>query len=173
MSYGEKDHGGTVRGFAKQPEGLSLEDKASEAIGKALDEFAEKGYITARPINVGDVDSVIEKHAKEIGEPLNNKSMYFTNDALEHTDRDFKKELGKAVGREKLMSFPKDKYSMNIYYDTKTKRYTYANSDSKFVLQPNQRVRLKNGKEAVVSLVTASKIESMEEFNMANYIKLK
>ena len=82
MSYGEKDHGGTVRGLTQQPERLSLEDKASEAIGKALDEFAEKGYITARPINVGDVDSVIEKHAKEIGEPLENKSMYFTNDAL-------------------------------------------------------------------------------------------
>lgn len=173
MSYGEKDHGGTVRGLTQQPEGLSLEDKASEAIGKALDEFAEKGFITARPINVGDVDGVIEKHAKEIGNPLENKSMYFTNKGLQHTDRDFKKALGKDVGREKLMSFPKDKHSMSIYYDTDTKRYTYANNESKFVLEPNRRVKLRNGKEAVVTLVTASKIESMQEFNMANYVKLK
>ena len=99
--------------------------------------------------------------------------MYFTNKGLQHTDRDFKKALGKDVGREKLMSFPKDKHSMSIYYDTDTKRYTYANNESKFVLEPNRRVKLRNGKEAVVTLVTASKIESMQEFNMANYVKLK
>lgn len=173
MSYGEKEHGGTVRGISQQPEGLSLEDKAAEAIGKALDEFADKGFITARPINVGEVDSVIEEHAKGMGSPLENRTMYFTNDALEHTQRDFKKGLGKAVSREDLMSFPKSKSSMNIFYDTNTGNYTYANNHSKFVLRPNQRVKLKNGKEAVVSLVTASETGSMQEFNMANYVKLK
>ena len=151
----------------------SVEQKAYEAIGLAYDEFKEKGYITSHPILVGIVDDAVVFHAQEFGKPIKNKAIYFKNDELEHIWRDSKLTSGIAVSKEDVQSFPFTKSHMSIYYDSETKRYTYTDMKNKFVLETNVRIKLDNGKKEVVTLVTASKLRGVDEFEMRKYTKIK
>ena len=154
-------------------ENNNIEQQAYEAIGLAYNEFKEKGCITARPICVGDVDDEVVNHAKEYGIPLISKGIYFNNDALEHIWRDSKVRSGIAVSKEDVQEFPFTKAYMTVYYDTETKRYTYTDLRNKFILETNVKIKLDNGKKEVVTLVTASKLRGVDEFEMRKYIKIK
>lgn len=173
MSSADKGKGGGVRGGYQQPQGPSVEEKASEAIGKALDQWETEGKITTLPIRVGDVDKVIQEHAKANGNTLANNSMYFTGKGLSHSRRASKIRDGIAVSKEDFKKFPMNKSTMKIYYDKTTKNYTYTNGHNKFVLQTNVKVKLKNGKTSSSTLVTASKMRNDVEFAMSKYIRLK
>ena len=162
--------GGKSNSLAKQEERIKI---ASANIGNAIKEYNEKGYITSLPINVGKVENEVARHAKSIGKPLENNTMYFTGNALVHSMRDMKQNEGIAVSAKDFKAFPKTKSSMKVYYDKSTGNYTYTNGKNKFVLQPNVRVKLKNGKKSVVSLVTATKMRSVDEFNMGKYELIK
>lgn len=173
MSGTDKDYGGGVRIMHQQPQWQSAEDKASEAIGKALDQWENEGKITALPIRVGDVDKAVKEHAKGNGNPLANDSMYFTGKGLSHSRRASKIRDGIAVSKEDFKKFPQKKSSMKIYYDKTTNNYTYTDGRNKFVLQTNVKVKLKNGKISASTLVTASKLRDDTEFVMEKYIRLK
>lgn len=62
---------------------------------------------------------------------------------------------------------------MSVYYDIETRRYTYTDYKNKFVLEPNQKVKLANGRVYAVTLVTATKMRDSKEFNMRKYKKIK
>lgn len=169
----DKDHGGNVRGVNQQPQRLSFEERSSELIGKALDQWEKEGKITSLPIRVGAVDQVIRDHARENGHSLDSNSMYFTGKGLSHSRRESKIRDGLAVSKEDFKRFPADKSSMKIYYDKTTNNYTYTDGINKFVLQTNVKVKLRNGKISSSTLVTASKMRDATEFNMEKYIRLK
>ena len=152
---------------------LTIEQYAYDAIGAAYDEFKEKGYITAHPIFVGIIEDAIALHAQELRSPIKNKAIYFKNDALEHIWRDSKVNSGISVSKEDVQSFPFTKAKMDIYYDCETKRYTYTDYKNKFVLETNVKIKLDNGKKEVVTLVTASKLRGVDEFEMRKYTKIK
>ena len=152
---------------------VSTEQMASQNIANAIDELIAKGYITSRPILVGDVENEVADFANSIGNPLQNKSMYFTGGGITHALRDTKQNKGVAVDNEDFVSFPFSKSKMSIYYDTETKRYTYTDGKNKFIVEPNAKVKLKNEKEAVVSLITATKMRRTDEFCMDKYKKVK
>lgn len=151
----------------------AMAKKASENIGNAIEEYKEKGYITSLPINVGEVEKEVSAHAKSIGEPLENNTMYFTGNSMVHSLRDVKQNNGIAVTDKDFKDFPKAKSSMKVYYDISTGNYTYTDGKNKFILQPNVKVKLKNGKKSVVSLVTATKMRTGDEFNMGKYVLIK
>ena len=44
---------------------------------------------------------------------------------------------------------------------------------NKFVLETNVRIKLDNGKKEVVTLVTASKLRGVDEFETRKYTKIK
>lgn len=158
---------------SSQSEKEAMLEKASNNIGSAIDEYKEKGFITSLPINVGKVDKEVVRHAKSIGNPLENNSMYFTGNALSHSMRDVKQNNGIAVTAEDFKSFPKNKSSMKVYYDKSTGNYTYTDGTNKFILKPNVKVKLKNGRKSVVTLVTATRMRSADEFNMGKYVLIK
>ena len=81
----------------------SVEQRAYDAIGLAYDEFKEKGYITSYPILVGILDDAIALHSKKHGMIIQNKAIYFKNDALEHIWRDSKVNSGIAVSKTFLL----------------------------------------------------------------------
>jgi len=151
----------------------SIEQRAYEAIALAYNEFKEKGYITSYPILVGIVDDAVACHAQELGTPIINRAIYFKNDDLEHIWRDSKVSSGIAVSKEDVQNFPFTKSYMSIYYDSETKRYTYTDMQNKFVLETNVKIKLDNGKKEVVTLVTASKLRGVDEFEMRKYTKIK
>ena len=151
----------------------SVEQRAYYAIGLAYNEFKEKGYITSYPILIGIIDDAIVLHSKKLGIIIQNKAIYFKNDALEHIWRDSKVNSGIAVSKEDVQNFPFDKSDMFIYYDSETKRYTYTDMINKFVLETNVKIKLDNGKKEVVILVTASKLRGVDEFEMRKYTKIK
>ena len=44
---------------------------------------------------------------------------------------------------------------------------------NKYILEPNQKVKLANGRVYAVTLVTATKMRNTTEFRMRKYIKIK
>ena len=147
--------------------------QASQNIANALQEFEQKGYITSKPILVGFVEDEVLDYSKKIGNPLHNRTMYFTGKSLVHARRVSKTNADIAVSPADFETFPSTKSSMRIYYDTETKRYTYTDGKNKFILEPNVPIKMCDGKILVVSLVTATKMRATDEFNMQKYVKLK
>lgn len=78
-----------------------------------------------------------------------------------------------AIGLAYVQNFPFVKSDMSIYYDSETKRYTYTDMINKFVLETNVKIKLDNGKKEVVTLVTASKLRGVDEFEMRKHTKIK
>ena len=44
---------------------------------------------------------------------------------------------------------------------------------NKYILEPNQKIKLANGRVYAVTLVTATKMRNTTEFRMRKYIKIK
>ena len=147
--------------------------QASQNITNALQEFEQKGYITSQPILIGFVEDEVYEHSKKIGNPLQNRTMYFTGKSLVHSRRISKTNADIAVSPVDFETFPRTKSSMHIYYDTETKRYTYTDGKNKFILEPNVPIKMCDGKVLVVSLVTATKMRATDEFFMQKYVQLK
>lgn len=62
---------------------------------------------------------------------------------------------------------------MSIYFDKETHRYTYTDYKNKYILEPNQKIKLANGRVYAVTLVTATKMRNTNEFRMKKYKKIK
>lgn len=147
--------------------------QASQNLANALQEFEQKGYITSKPILVGFVEDEVFEYSKKIGNPLQNRTMFFTGKSLVHARRISKTNADIAVSPVDFETFPYTKSSMRIYYDTETKRYTYTDGKNKFILEPNVPIKMCDGKILVVSLITATKMRATDEFNMQKYVNLK
>ena len=148
---------------------------ASQRLAKAIQELDKKGFITSLPICVGKADRTIREHANSIGTPLVNDKMYFRGNAIRHAIRSSKEEAGICVSDEDFIAFPTAKSRMEIYYDKSTRNYTYTDKLNKFVVKPNQRIKIATSREKVVSLVTASRLREngYTEFKMGKYIRIK
>jgi hypothetical protein len=159
--------------MATKSKNLSVEQRAYVKLRASFAEFDQVGYITSPPILIGTVEDEIAAHARIIGRPLHSRSIYFRGDDLEHAKRDTKVTAGVSVSRNDFCNFPFTKSSMSVYFDIETRRYTYTDYKNKFVLEPNQKVKLANGRVYAVTLVTATKMRDSKEFNMRKYKKIK
>lgn len=139
----------------------------------AFAEFDQLGYITSPPILIGTVEDEIVYHARSIGRPLRSRTIYFRGDELEHACRNKKKSVGIAVSRNDFCNFPFTKSSMSVYFDIEAHRYTYTDYKNKYILEPNQKVKLANGRVFAVTLVTATKMRNATEFRMKKYKNIK
>lgn len=142
-------------------------------IQDAFAELEEKGFITCPPIFIGVIEDEIIQFGTTINEIIECNLLYFTGDAIRHSQRQSKVDAGICVPKEKYIDFPETKKTMSIFYDFETHRYTYTDFVNKFIVQPNVKIKLEQEKVLVVSLVTASKVRDASEFGMKKYLKIK
>ena len=128
--------------MATKSKTLSVEQRAYKKLRAAFAEFNQFGYITSPPILIGTVEDEIVYHARSIGRPLRSRTIYFRGDDLEHAKRDTKVAAGISVSQNDFCNFPFTKSSMSIYFDKETLRYTYTDYKNKYILEPNQRIKL-------------------------------
>lgn len=174
MSSADKGKGGGVRSVHQQP----YEDEnhkeviASRRISNVISHLKEDGYSRYESFPIGKIESRMEKFAKEHNIELNGKQIYMNSTQIAHSRRALKQNKGIAVSDQDLIDFPKNRRSMRLYYDTNKRNFVYTDFRSKFVIQPNRKIKVFNHKAIKTNFVTASKTSS-QEFNMKNYIEIK
>lgn len=86
--------------------------------------------------------------------------------------RDSKRAKGIAVSEKDLADFPKKRKKMDLYYDSIKRNFIYTDGKAKYVVHPNYRLTLPDGKSKVVNFITAS-VTDGKEFNQRNYTKIR
>ena len=174
MSYDDKDYGGGGRSGYQQPyeDEKHKEIIASRRISNVIRHLKEDGYSRYDSFPIGKVERRMEIFAKEHNIELNGKQVYMNSTQISHARRDFKQNKGIAVSDKDLIDFPKNRRKMRLYFDTNKKNFVYTDFKSKFVIQPNRKIKVFNHKAIKTNFVTASKTSS-QEFNMKNYIEIE
>lgn len=159
---------GGVRGKAR----VSVMQQAKAKISQVLYDIRTQGFSKISPFKIGGVEKRMAEYAKRNGIELGSKDVYMSPSAIAHATRESKQAKGIAVSSNDLVSFPANRKKMSLYYDSTTRNFTYTNGKTKYIVHPNYRLTLPNGKEKVVNFITASKTDG-NEFNQRNYTKIR
>lgn len=146
-------------------------EKASERIGKVLDDIEKQGFSRRVPFTIGKVEDRMRDYAKKHKIDLSSRSVYMTSSQIAHATRGTKKTAGKVVSRSDLMGFPRNMSGMKLYYDSKKKNFVYSDGRNKFIIHPNYKLKIRRNLTSKVNFVTASKTDG-KEFNQGNYVEI-
>ena len=150
----------------------SVAQRAKEKIITVLSDIRRQGFSRISPFRIGSVEKRMSDFAKENGIELGSRDVYMSSSAIAHAIRDSKQAKGLAVSGNNLASFPSRRKRMDLYYDSTTKNFTYTDGKTKYVVHPNYRLTLPDGKKKVVNFITASKTDG-NEFNQRNYTRIR
>ncbi len=67
--------------------------------------------------------------------------------------------------------FPKNRFSMELYYDGEC--FIYTDGQSKFIIHPNYKIKISRELVAKVNFITATRRTDKMEFNGRRYIKIE
>lgn len=150
----------------------SVAERAREKIMAVLSDIKRQGFSRVSPFKIGGVEKRMREYAERNGIELGSKDVYMSSKAIAHATRDTKRAKGLAVPDEELAAFPGKRKKMDLYYDSTTKNFTYTDGTAKYIVHPNYRLTLPNGKKKVVNFITASRTDG-KEFNQRNYTKIR
>lgn len=137
-----------------------------------LSDIRRQGFSRITPFKIGSVEKRMSDFAKSNGIDLGSRDVYMSSSAIAHATRDSKRAKGLSVPDEDLTAFPSRRKKMDLYYDTRTGNFTYTNGKSKYVVHPNYEIKIPGGRRKLVNFITASRIESKQEFIMSKYTKI-
>ena len=150
----------------------SVAQRAKEKIITVLSDIRRQGFSRITPFKIGGVEKRMSDYARENGIELGSKDVYMSSSAIAHATRDSKREKGLSVSDEDLVAFPSKRRKMDLYYDARSGNFTYTDGNTKYVVHPNYEMKVSREKVKVVNFVTASRIESPQEFIMKKYKKI-
>lgn len=150
----------------------SVSERAKENIMAVLSDIKAQGFSQMSPFKIGSVEKRMSDFAKLNGIELGSKDIYMSSSAIAHATRDSKKTKGLTVSDTDLASFPSKRKKMDLYYDSRTGNFTYTDGKSKYVVHPNYEIKMPKRKRKLVNFITASKINSKQEFFMSKYQKI-
>ena len=159
-------------GGVRQTRPKSVAERAKEKILSVLSDIRQQGFSRISPFKIGSVEKRMNDFASRNGIELGSKDVYMSSSAIAHATRDSKQAKGITVSGSDLASFPVNRKKMDLYYDSTTKNFTYTNGNTKYIVHPNYRLTLPDGKKKVVNFITASKTDG-KEFNQRNYTKIR
>ncbi len=142
-----------------------------ELIAIVLSDIRIKGFSTQLPFEIGKVEERMLLFAKRNGIVLGCNSIYMTAKQIKHSMRPSKYQKDLAVDEAELISFPKKRFSMDLYYDGEC--FVYTNGRSKFIVHPNYEIKISRDKFKVINFITATKIRDKKEFNGKKYVKIE
>lgn len=151
----------------------SISAQAKEKILSVFSDIKQQGFSRISPFKIGSVEKRMKEFARQNGIELGSKDLYMSSAAIAHATRDSKKAKGLTVSEMDLASFPSKRKKMDLYYDSRTGNFTYANGRVKYIVHPNYSIKMPGGKQKLVNFITASKIEDKREFGMGVYKKIR
>ena len=81
-----------------------------------------------------------------------------------------KNAKGLVVSAQELIDFPKNRFSMDLYYDGEC--FIYTDSISKFIIHPNYKMKVNREIMKLVNFITATKVKDPMEFTLPKYKKI-
>lgn len=126
------------------------------------------------PFAVAKVEDVIKRHAAANDITIAGNVLCMSEDKLLHAVRTAKQNANKAVSEDDIANFPKNISRMDLYFDKAKNNYVYVQGFNKFVVEPNYKVKMSNGKIRSVLIITIDKVNGVGQYSNGNqYIKLK
>ncbi len=159
---------GGVRG--NRPKNVT--QQAKEQIMTALADIKRQGFSRITPFKIGSVEKRMADFARRNGIEFGSRDVYMSPSAIAHATRESKRAKGLSVSDEDLTAFPGRRRKMDLYHDTRTGNFTYTDGKTKYVVHPNYEIKMPGGKRKLVNFITASRIESKQEFIMSKYTKI-
>jgi hypothetical protein len=144
--------------------------KAAEKIARVLSDIRRQGFSSVSPFSVGAVEKRMKEYAKTHGITLGSEQIYMSSHSIAHTMRDTKVKTGMAISASDLMSFPKSRRKMELFYDGSG--FVYTNRKTKYIIHPNYKIKTNSGKVKRVMFVTAGVVRNPNEFNLPKYKKI-
>ena len=150
---------------------MGLKGKSvEELIAMVLDEIRQKGYSSVRPFSIGKVEERMILYAQANAITLASDELYMSAKQLQHCMRTSKATKGLVVENIELISFPSNRFQMDLYYDGEC--FIYTNAQSKFIVHPNYKMKISRELVAQVNFITATKIKDPAEFTLPKYKKI-
>lgn len=145
---------------------------ASQKIADVIADIDRDGFSRASPFAIGRVEKRMKDFAESEGITLASDSIYMRVKDITHTLRDSKQSKGIGVSKEELINFPRQRKTMELYFDQSDNSFLYVDNDAKYILRTNYEIKTKRGKKNVVNYITATRINDKKEFELPKYKKV-
>ena len=142
-----------------------------ELIKTILTDIRQKGYSSVQPFSIGKVESRMMQFANNNNIELGSDELYMSVKQLRHSIRPSKVAKGLVVADEDFVNFPRNRLSMDLYYDGEC--FIYTDGVSKFIVHPNYKMKVNHEIIKLVNFITATRRNDKKEFNGKRYIKIK
>ena len=159
-------------GGIRQTRPKSVAARAKDKIMMVLSDIRRQGFSRISPFKIGSVEKRMSDFAGLNGIKLGSKDVYMSSSAIAHATRDSKQAKGLTVSDADLASFPSKRKKMSLYFDTRTGNFTYTDGKTKYIVHPNYEIKMLGGKRKLVNFITASRLNSPQEFIMKKYKKI-
>ena len=147
------------------------ENTIESLIVTVLGDIRQKGYSSVRPFSIGKVEVRMQQFAQANAVTLASDELYMSAKQLQHCMRASKGAKGLVVDDADLISFPKNRFQMDIYYDGEC--FIYTDENSKFIVHPNYKMKISRELVAQVNFITATRIKDPAEFTLPKYRKIE
>ena len=141
-----------------------------ELIKAVLDDIRQKGYSSIHPFSIGKVELRMLKFAQTNNVTLGSDDLFMSAKQLQHCMRASKNAKGLVVAEDYLIGFPKNRFSMDLYFDGEC--FIYTDGQSKFIVHPNYKMKICRDLVKLVNFITATRRTDKKEFNGKRYIKI-
>jgi hypothetical protein len=139
-------------------------------IATVLSDIRQKGYSSVQPFSIGKVEERMMQFAQANNVTLASDDLYMSAKQLQHSMRASKGAKGLVVGDDNLISFPKTRFQMDLYYDGEC--FIYTDGQSKFIVHPNYQMKVSREVVKLVNFITATRRTDKKEFNGKRFIKI-
>ena len=141
-----------------------------EQIAAVLSDIRQKGFSSIQPFSIGQVEERMSNFAVLNCITLASTELYISTKQLQHCLRASKKAKGLTVSDAELITFPQNRFSMDLYFDGEC--FIYTDGTTKYIIHPNYKMKLSRDVVKVVNFITATKIKDSAEFTLPKYQKI-
>ena len=135
-----------------------------EVIAQVLADIHQKGFSAVQPFSIGKVEERMMQFAQTNEVILASDELYMSAKQLQHCMRASKGAKGLVVDDAELISFPKSRFQMELYYDGEC--FIYTDGTSKFIVHPNYKMKISREIVAQVNFITATRVKAPAEFTL-------
>ena len=147
---------------------------SGEKIASVIDDIKRDGYSKVEPFSIGRVEQRMKDFAKENNIQIIGNSIYMRVKDISHTIRRSKKDKGISITEAELVSFPKRRFKMDVYFDSTDNSFIYVDKGmkAKYVIHTNYNVKTRDGVIVTSNYITATRMKNFEELNLPKYKKV-
>ncbi len=139
-------------------------------IAAVLNDIRQKGFSSIQPFSIGKVEDRMTLFAQANSVTLSSDELYMSAKQLQHCMRASKATKGLVVTDAALISFPKQRFRMDLYYDGEC--FIYTDGTSKFIVHPNYKMKISREIVAQVNFITATRLKAPAECTVPEYHKI-